>query len=206
MRRDVLSQPLAVALLTLCAAWLQGAACTPAERAPVAPPGATPSPNSAQSAHAHDSRVDDGPAAGSRPLRTTGEPDTATAPATVDTGKNLQCPPTFEASTAQPSSCDPKDARSVPCVYKEGVCACESVPYCGGVAPGPEDLSRTAWRCKPTRAPKDCPESVQAGAPCLVPGQRCGASTDRCGWSSITCTCTKGVFAACTSHHVSPPP
>ena len=123
--------------------------------------------------------------------------------ATFDAG-SPGCPATYAASTAR-LNCDPRDGRSGPCVYSEGVCACVSVPYCEGPAPRPEDLARTAWQCKPTRGPKDCPESVVAGGACKVPGQVCGGSSGQCGWSTFVCTCRNGKFTDCKGHEQTPP-
>jgi hypothetical protein len=91
--------------------------------------------------------------------------------------------------------------QAAPCSYPEGVCTCETTPYCGGVRPTAWQERGMSWKCKATPKPGECPLQFAAGR-CDVAGQKCTRST--CAGSSA-CTCVGGSWR-CTMTRNPPVP
>jgi hypothetical protein len=115
----------------------------------------------------------------------------------------VECPAKF-SDVPKNAYCGLEGTTKVPprCTYPEGVCRCEHVPYCGGVAPSQLQMMGMKWTCGPPRGPDDCPGRASDGAACRKNGQVCGYGG--CG-TSTSCTCQNGRYK-CSTQHWAPPP
>lgn len=100
---------------------------------------------------------------------------------------SVACPRRFkEVAIGELCGIEGRTRAPSACTYPEGVCACRTVPYCGGAAPTYLQQVGMRWSCAAPRKPGDCPAIVTNGARCGRDGQRC--SSGSCG-SATECVC-----------------